>query len=282
MSARDDLWRIIDSDVFLSFERRSPIDADKVRAEWAGTKRPNPRSRFALGLVNLIRANPKPAPAPAPAPVSVPQPFALARNPRGGVEDIARYKAAGLKSLMLNLGDHAAAEWVTVSARCVAAGVPCGWWWHVRAHSDLSILLLASHGTPFVGINVEAELETTLTPAIIADAYRDSGTTANPVLITYGWVQNNVRFTPQDTADWVLALEVFPQPEGSDGPISDTYYPPKVTWPQCAQHARDLGHRGPIVQLAQTYGLTKPDWYTKPYSIYTLDDAQRLGIEAWL
>jgi hypothetical protein len=210
---------------------------------------------------------------------------ALVRHPNGGVEDVGRYHQAGIRWLLLN-AEHEPHEWATIRTRCDALGVKWGYWFHCRSLGQIEWLLALSKGTRLVGLNVEAEISTTLTPQVIADALKQTPTSAEVCTILLGWqgyVVNGQHRGPdyRPIGHLPALLEIFPQPEGSDGPISDTYTPPRVKWPHCRDHGRALGLSVPL-QLAQCYGVTEPGWYDKPYSLYTLDDAARSGVEEWL
>ena len=250
MSAtRDDLWRIIDSDVFRGFERLQPIDAGKVRSEWNGVKRPNPRSRFGLGLVNLIRANPKPPPTPPLA--QFPLPTAL--WVQSDSEDIASAKQAGLASCLFQIGGD---NWTLLKARATTWGLPWGYWFHCRTITDLDLLLGACRdaNADLCGINVEAELETTLTPRVIRERIDAAGfPLSRCCVIAYGWVQNNVRVTDTDMGLVTWLLEMFPQ-DAPDLMI------PHEKWEDCYSHAKVLGVRHPY-QLMGVYGNAEPAWY---------------------
>jgi hypothetical protein len=138
MSARDSLWKQIDSDVFRSFEKLSPIDAGKVRSEWMGVKRPEPRSRFAQGLVELIRANPA---------TGVPTPAKGLRELSGVVRDASHFNPgtdrakafveAGGTRLLLQFADPIndasnRARFPAWAAEWRRHGVTVDGWWRVN------------------------------------------------------------------------------------------------------------------------------------------------------
>jgi hypothetical protein len=254
----------------------SPTDAGKVRSEMAGIRRPLPKSNYAKGLVMAARiawGNSTPAPPPSPVYTGIfCLPGALARNPRGGVEDIARYKQAGMRWVLCSL-DYAPAEWQTVISRCRSNGLPVGFWFHCRTVDHVRSLLgtCMEQAVGLCGINVEAELATTVPPSAIAKAVYDSEYQGAVCTVLYGWVQNSVDCGP--ISRWPALLEMFP----ADAP---DLAPPREKWPQCVEHAKQRGVKYPL-QLAQCYRGGRPGWYDRPYSLYTLDDASG-RIEEWL
>jgi hypothetical protein len=188
-------------------------------------------------------------------------------------EDIARAAKAGLGWALLQLD---ADDWSVLTAKLDRAGIPWGWWFHCRTHDQMERLLRRSHGRPIVGLNVEKELETTLTPRVVRSFVDDSGYEGQPAMIVYGWVQNNVRVTDHDMGRVSWLLEMFP----SDAPELD---PPVEKLAVCLDHARRLGIRYPA-QMMQAYDDAKPWWYDRdavPNSVYTADDIDDRW-EMWL
>jgi len=210
------------------------------------------------------------------------RPGALVRTPGGNVEDVARYKTAGLSWLLLN-AEHA--DWYTVRMRCAQQQIPCGLWLHCRTVDQLRDLIYrnaAAHS--IVGVNVEAELRTTLTPAVIRRLIDESGYQGEVAVITYGWIQNDVDMAP--LADLPVMLECFP----ADDPNLWDEETRTVKWADCETHARQLGVQHPML-LMQAYrrqplGWGRPSWYpaVSPRHVYTLDDAtgENGPIEDWL
>lgn len=196
------------------------------------------------------------------------QPGALVRTPGGNVEDAAAYKAAGVGWLLFN-GEWA--DWGRLPRNCDIARMPWGYWFHCRRGVEVSGLLSESRkaGRPIVGINVEAELSTTLNPAVIRQLVDDSGYTGDVCTIMYGWVQNSVDCKP--IGHWPALLEMFP----ADAPYLLDPATQTVKWADCETHARQLGLKHPHC-LMQVYHDGEPNWYrdvTAPRHIYTLDDA---------
>jgi hypothetical protein len=197
------------------------------------------------------------------------KPGMLVRTPGGNVEDVAAYKQAGVGWLLLN-AEHT--DWYTVRTRCLQQQMPCGNWFHCRSRAELQGLLTSSY--PIVGVNVEAELETTLTPAVIADLIDASGYTGEISLQVYGWLQNSVDMTP--LADYAVMLEMFP----ADAPALFDAATQTVKWTDCETHARQLGVKHPQC-LMQAYqreplGWGRRSWYDSapaPRHLYCLDDA---------
>jgi len=277
MTGRADLQKILNSLPYRNWAMTHTIDAGKVQSEWEGKRRPMPTSGYAAGLVGLIRRFPAATVPPLENGSTYQgiysQPGALVRNPRGGVEDIARYKSEGIRWLLLNL-EHTPDEWATIRARCDANGIKWGYWFHCLTPAHLTWLLNDSFGTDLVGINVEQELASTLGPSVIARIIADNPTTAETSLYLLGWVQNGVDCRP--IGDLPAFLEIFPQ----DAPVLLNTETGKVKWLDCRNHAKELGLKHPL-QLAGCYGAGKPSWYNKPYSLYTLDDAAPT-LSSWL
>lgn len=191
------------------------------------------------------------------------EPFALYRNPRGGVEDVGAAKRAGLRTALLNVGDFSPEAWKTVIDRLDVQGIRWGWWRHCRTLTQLEELRWLSVNKPVVGVNVEAELETTLSPGVVQDVWRFYK--GSPLLITLGWIQNNVDLSP---LEMVVAPEIFPQEVLS-------LEPPKVTTTQCLDHARALGAKG-AVPLYGAYRGYSPANYdrTIPHGLFCVDDVE--------
>lgn len=76
--ARDALKEILDSLPYRAWAVTSPVDARKVAAEFAGTRKPTAGSHYARGLIRLCRLNP-PAPVPPPPPPPPPPPAVYVR-----------------------------------------------------------------------------------------------------------------------------------------------------------------------------------------------------------
>lgn len=193
-------------------------------------------------------------------------PGALIRHPNGGVEDIASYKAQGITWLLANSEYYG--DWELVKQRCAMHGVRFGYWFHCRDAAQVRMLLgiCRAENVPLCGLNVEAELETSLTPRILRQTIKESGYDGHISLIVYGWVQNDVDLTP--VADLPIILEMFPQ----DAP--ELYYP-RDKWEVCRKHALQLGAHFPM-QMSGAYGGAVPAWYdlsVKPTHLYTLDDS---------
>lgn len=219
------------------------------------------------------------------------KPGALWRTPDGQEVDAAY--AAGLRWAMLGL-DHPPEAWGIVRARLERLGVPYGWWFHCRNEDDLEMLVRVTleTGAPFVGINVEEELRTTLKPDLLAR--KTTGLLAEKVLITLGWVGNDVDLRP--TRTWATLLEVMPQD-------SVDLWPPSVKVYDCLTHARSLGALYPMqlmgcypmsptqgAKIAARYGIespagwARPEWFDRkiPNHVYTANDVNLRWAEwAW-
>lgn len=244
MAPRDDIWLILDSKEFDRFKERSPIDANKVLKEWSGIRRPTPSSAFAKGLVNLIRANPK-------VPTSVGYSGIFAKP--GGLwtqsdsEDITAFKVEGGSWVLVKQGGD---DWTLIKNRCDSLNIPFGIWFHCRTVAQLTELLRESKlkNHPIVGINIEEELQTVLTPTVVKNEILASGYTGEIVMVVYGWVQNNVKVTDNDLGKYAWLLEMFAQD-------AKELWVPKEKLEGCLLHAKQLGIRYPF-QLAGNYDMS--------------------------
>lgn len=252
----------------------SKTDAGKVSLEMAGQHRPSPSSAYAKGLVRLARLHPA-TPAAPPEPPSgiglLAKRFAFYRNPRGGVENVAAAKSAGLGLAFLNIGDFLPEEWGKLTVKLDANQIEWGYWAHCRTLPQLEALLNRSRekARPVVGLNIENELASILPPAVIVQAVTQSGYLGQATTVLLGWVQNGVDCRP--IGDWPALLEIFPQ----DAPA---LWPADEKVADCLSHARTLGLKYPI-PVYGTYpddvlGEAKPSWYNMAlhHGLYAVDD----------
>lgn len=245
-----------------------------------------PPAWFARLALFLKRRTSVPVQPPAPQLGAFGRPFAFYRNPQGGVESVGRAHGAGLRTALLNIGDHSTSSWSTVTARMDTWDITWGYWWHCRTMAHIEQLLAASvrNKRPIVGINVEAELGGALGPWVIRDCVARSGFQGQVATVLMGWVQNNVDCRP--IGDWVAMLEIFPQDAAE-------LWDPKVKVYHCLEHARNLGLKLPVPFYA-TYPMrpeqrvkigaihpdppttlvAQPSWYdrTLMHGLYTVDD----------
>lgn len=259
MTNREYLEMLIASLPYREWAKRHPIDASKVAAAMKGQTTPAPSSKYGKALVGLAQLNPK-------NPTStyngvLKQPGALWRQ--SDSEDIERFYNAGGRWALLQFN---ADDWSVIMSRCDTYKIPYGLWFHCRRLDQLEVLLQIAHvgHFPICGLNIEQELETTLTPPVVADAIKRSGYQGECIIIAMGWVQNNVRVTDDDLGKLGWLLEMFPS-DAAD------LWPPKETWSQCVQHAKSQGIRYPFL-LAQAYHNAQPEWYPYVDGIYAADD----------
>lgn len=246
--------------------------------------------------LRLFLAKRKPIPAPPPSLGLLDKPFALYRNPKGGVENVAAAHAAGLRVVLLNVRDFTPAEWGTVITRAKNFGMAVGYWAHCFDVDDVERLLDYSERDecPLVMVNVEAELATSLTPPVLRDTTGRSSYKGQITYIVYGWVQNGVDLRP--IGDKVLALEVFPQDDAN-------LWHPSVKVQHCLEHARIQGAKLPVAVYG-TYEMSErqaekiralghpgvqagdavPGWYNRAihHGLYTVDDTgEQWGLWGW-
>lgn len=136
--SRPDIWRLINSPEFAGFKKRSPQDAAKVMAEWEGQRRPNPRSGYGIGMVNLIRANPKPAPpTPGTGPRELSGVVRDASHFNPGSDRAKAFLDAGGTRLLLQFADPIndasnRARFSSWAAAWRRLGVTVDGWWRVN------------------------------------------------------------------------------------------------------------------------------------------------------
>lgn len=253
---RDSIQKVLYSVPHKEWEKKHPVDANKIWSEWNGTRRPTAGSAYAQGLIELIRLT-----VPR-GPTAFDNLFPCAMYVNSEYEsEVKTFKSLGGKSVLLNTQTTE----IDVLWAAKTEGMPYGMWYHCRSENDIRQLLAEAffESDPLVGINVEQELETTLTPPVIRKLIDESKYIGQVIIIAYGWVQNNVRVTDADLGLYPWLLEMFPQ----DAP---ELMPPYEKWQQCKIHAQQAGIKYPY-QLAGVYGAAEPSWYTPPYSVYPAD-----------
>jgi hypothetical protein len=62
------------------------------------------------------------------------------RNPRGGVDDVAAMRAAGFRTIALNVRDHTIAEWELIRSRAAVADVTCLPWARCLTETEVANL----------------------------------------------------------------------------------------------------------------------------------------------
>lgn len=275
---REALEQVVASVPYKTWALTAPIDAAKVVNEMAGIRRPSASSNYARGIVRLARLNPPLVTTPAGGVGLLAKRFAFYRNPRGGVENVAAAKQAGLGLAFLNIGDFAPEEWDKLTTKLDAAKVEWGYWAHCRTLPQLQALLNRSRDKhrPVVALNVEQELASTLSPTVIAATVQASAYRGEISTVLLGWVQNGVDCSP--IATWPALLEIFPQDAPSLWKPTEKVY-------DCLAHARQLGLKFPI-PVYGTYpdedlGEAKPSWYDRTihHGLYTVDDTGESWVE---
>lgn len=252
--------------------RKTVGDLDKSKVQRALMGIPSVRPHSALGEAawELARRCAPPSPKPEIGVFSKPGAMWV----QSDSEDVATAHACGLEWALLQLGGD---DWSVLANRCNVLGIPWGYWFHCRTYLQLTELLRQSVGRALVGINIEQELNTTLTPRVVRAAIDASYYHGEVAIVAMGWVQNDVRVTRQDLGDYAWLLEIFPQ----DAPA---LMPPADKWPQCREHALSLGVEHPY-QLMGVYGDAVPSWYPPDLSssIYAANNIeQREGWQRWL
>lgn len=154
------------------------------------------------------------------------------RHPRGGVEDVAEMRRAGIGWVMVNVGDFSLAEWFLVRARCSSELVACYPWARCRTLADVSALCHAASamGAPRLGLNLEVEAKTVLPPSLAAAAIRAEFPSGSAIVSTEAWLYNDVDWRP--LGQHPIALQLFPREnDPSKKPL------------HCVAHARTLGFK---------------------------------------
>lgn len=222
--------RIVESNYFKTvvladLEKRTPIDARKVKDEIKGIHHPMPAGGFSRGVVEELRLHPL---------VSNPttswglwdKPVVLLHNSRGGVEyQEEQKKYFGSVSLDLNnpaTVDGQPNSWENYIARANQVGLPWTYWWHCHTHDNVAKLLNKTPRGKTCAINLEDVVTDGISipqVASLIDSYL--GTDAIVAIPTLGWIQN---------LDWsalsrhVFLLEFFlndPPPEWQGIPDVD-------------------------------------------------------------
>jgi hypothetical protein len=190
--------------------------------------------------------------------------FFFLRDPHGGVEDLARMKAAGYSGVFCNVGDHPAYAWEEiVRPRALEQGMFCGPWARTGQETfDIrivdKIVGIADHwGSPLI-VNSESEIDGTgseCTEAIAA-AVGDREAAVS------------MQCWPFASVDWrpIGHLPVLPQIFPAESAAADKPWDCKYEWHR-------LGVRCVYFTFGSYADMEPIDFDLKaPYSIYTADD----------
>lgn len=206
------------------------------------------------------------------------------RSPRGGVEDVAEMKAAGMQYLALNIGDGQHwNDWRIVVNRARALDVNVFPWARCRTADEVYALCDTADLVAFqVIVNVEDEFKDTLPPKAVATLLRDFDELEIAISMP-AWAYNDVDYAP--LAEYPMLLQLFPQDMRID--------PSELEQKQrdCVTHARDKGftYVGITCQTygedGVSYGKAKPEWYAYmnggTRSLFTGDDVGASNWAAW-
>lgn len=195
---------------------------------------------------------------------------ALLRNPRGGVDDIPKMKAAGLKWVALNVGDYPGLQWMNIRLLCNQAGIDVIPW--QRCYKETDVIHLMGIATDWASEALVVNLE------------------------DEGWRQTEMGFLPPEKVGELLA------PWQEEVAVSTVGFPP--AWPKwkaikgavglmqafmnertdltpkvCTDRGKECG----FVASFPTFGVysAKFPWSKKmyldlwngPWSLYTWDDS---------
>ncbi len=219
--------------VFPEFKKRYPTDANKITSELNGIRKPLPKSKFALGIVEEIRE----ALTDSNFPLDYglwSRPTVMLHNARGGVEyqeEQAKYFGSALLDL------NSPSSWVNYIVRADRAGLQTRRWHHCRSYDNVREICYKTNvfGEKECGINLEDMIGDQMTPRGVADIIDDIlGPNSICIIPNYGWIQN---------MDWsplsrhVFLLECFlNDPWGDWKNLTNEQI---IT--QCANHARECG-----------------------------------------
>src|SRR6188472_534439 len=187
------------------------VDARMLADEFQGQRKATFASKYAQGLQILCRENP-PIPVPPP-PSQIPQPFdgkgMFLLEPTGGVEDIAKLKAAGFTYALLNLAFVRGGSWDTVRVRCATAGITVVPWRRVRGPEDSAQIENTANqwNSTATAHNLESEAVTTYPPVNLASYVAQNWAARSRAVITEPWAQNNAGW--QHLEGWVGMPEAF-------------------------------------------------------------------------
>lgn len=162
--------------------------------------------------LSYMKARPR---IPANQAPKVPFPFnghgMFLLEPRGGTEDVARWKNAGGTYLLLNLAYKDGGNWDTHRQRAKAAGLTVIPWRRVRTIDDvLDVELAADHwGSIACAHNLESEAVTTLPPRLLAEATRPFPASRVRAVTTEPWMQNGAGWQHLGKRGWVAMPEAF-------------------------------------------------------------------------
>lgn len=192
--------------------------------------------------------------------------FLMLRHPNGGVEDLARMKAAGFDGVFCNIGDHPPSAWEkVVRPRALDQGMFCGPWLRTQGAGGgfdsgrlVTLVMTADHWDSPLIVNSESELKgsgTTWTTLI-----RDMCAGYDAALSMEPWPFANVEWWP------LREMPVLPQIFPAESPVSNNPEACAAEW-----HAYGISC---VYFTYGSFGGMKPGDFdlTAPYSVYTGDD----------
>lgn len=186
-------------------------DANKIKLERAGKRRPTSLDPYARIIIEAIRQGLVNAPPPLPV-ARIPAPFngqgLVLLEPTGGTEDIAAAKSAGFTYLLLNIAYASGGDWTLQRQRAAALGMPCIPWRRVlnAEHSREVERKADEWDSPAAAHNLETEAMTTYPPVSLAAVAREF--VARPrAVMTEPWAQNGAGWGA--LSGWVYLPETF-------------------------------------------------------------------------
>lgn len=188
------------------------------------------------------------------------EPGLYLRNPRGGVEDLDAMKAAGFKSVAINVRDYELEEWSIVINRASEQQVTCLPWGYCASDAEVAALCARARRFPSRAVIVNAEAEfIDLSGRVTPEAIAKETAGLDACLSTLPWTGGR---DLSKIPDVHVHLQLFPQE-------NETSKKPR----DCRAHAFAAGARHVTFMLGM-HGL-EPDAFPPrqdPYWVYTRDD----------
>lgn len=142
MGGRDYLLQVVNSLPYKQWAMNHPIDAGKVAAELAGTRKPSASSNYAKGLIGLARLYPLPSPPLVTVQwEGITGVVAQAASWPADYPTAVAARSAGMKRLMLQFGDvttndanrrEVAGGWAQKWRDALGGSSPVMKWWRVN------------------------------------------------------------------------------------------------------------------------------------------------------
>lgn len=182
-----------------------------------GARGPRPSAPYRIPAwawtrLSYMKARPKVPVSQAP---KVPWPFnghgMFLLEPRGGTEDVARWKQAGGTYLLLNIAPVSGGDWHVHRKRAKACGLIVVPWQRVRTIEDAIDVELAADAwnSPACAHNLETEAMTALPPELLGRVTDPFPKARVRAVVTEPWMQNGAGWKTLGKRGWVAMPEAF-------------------------------------------------------------------------